>query len=59
MRALCLIRRIALIVFGAAALGLTTGIIPHPSARLAQTLMYVAVAVAILALGSSWRPRRA
>ena len=59
MQTLCLIRRIALIVFGAAAVGLTTGIVPHPSAGLAQTLMYVALAVAILALGSSWGPKRA
>ena len=58
MRLLCLARRIALIVFGVAAVGLSTGMVPHPSARLAQALMYVALAVAILALGAGWRPRK-
>ena len=59
MKALCLIRRMAVTIFGVVALALTIGIVPHPAARAAQAMMYIALAIAIMAVGAAWRPNKA
>ncbi len=46
------------IVVGALTL-LAIGLFPHPAARQATAMMYIAVAVAIVAVGVVWRPRKA
>ena len=56
---LCLVRRVSIAVFGLVALALTVGVIPHPTVRMAQAMMYVALALAIVALGAAWRPKGA
>ncbi len=35
------------------------GLFPHPTAREAQAMMYIAVAIAIVAVGAVGSPRRA
>ena len=55
IRTLC---RIALTALSAAAVLLAIGVFPHPTGPEARTMMYVASAIAIVALGRAWRPGR-
>ena len=59
MKAICLIRRVTVTVFGMVALALAIGVVPHPGERAAQAMMYIALAIAIVTLGAFWRPHRA
>ena len=56
LRTLC---RMGLTAVVAALTVLAIGLFPHPGARQATAMMYIAVAVAIVAVGALWRPRRA
>ncbi len=56
VRTLC---RIGMTVVVAALTLLAIGLFPHPPARQATAMMYIAVAVAIVAVGALWRPGKA
>ena len=57
-RAFCVASRIGTtVVLGVAVLG-AIGLFPHPSARHAEAMMYIASAIAIVAVGALWRRRR-
>ncbi len=50
--------RLILGILAAAPVAIAIGLYPHPSARGAQATMYIAAAIAIVAMGAVWRPRR-
>ena len=57
-RSFCVTSRIGMtVVLVVAVLG-AIGLFPHPSARHAEAMMYIAAAIAIVALGSVWRLSR-
>ena len=56
IRMLC---RMLMTILAATPVVLAIGLFPHPGAREAQAMMYIACAVAIVAVGAVWRPRKA
>ena len=58
-RTFCVTTRLGTTVVLAVAVLGAIGLFPHPSARQAEAMMYIAAAIAIVAWGAVWRQKRA